>query len=321
MLDKYKIKERLNLINKRINLIKRIKSKSIQYIFRKTKISSGKRLRGLLVVLTAELNNSKDTEKAINTAVAMELLHHATLIHDDIVDNSEKRRGIDTLNRSIGYEFSVLTGDYIFYYVTDLLLKNNDWGLLKLFVDATRGICQGEIDEVYNKYNINLGINGYLNIIRNKTALLIKTSVKAGAYVAGIASNAVKALENYGENLGLAFQIKDDILDITGDEKKLGKRIGNDIREGKVTLPFIIAMKNAGQTKSSAIKKKFLTRKNHTDEIIDFIMKYNGIEDAEKMAAGYINKAKGFLGKAKVKYEAKKEVLEIMADYVMERNY
>ncbi len=321
MLDEYKIKERLNLINKRINLIKRIKSKSIQYIFKNTKISSGKRLRGLLVLLTAELNIGKTGQNAINTAVAVELLHHATLIHDDIVDNSETRRGMDSLNRRLGYEFSVLTGDYIFYYVTNLILQNQDWGLLKLFVSATRGICEGEINEVYNKYNTSLSVKVYLDIIRKKTALLIKTAVKAGAYLSCAKAAATWNLENYGENMGIAFQIKDDILDITGNEKKLGKPVGNDIREGKVTLPFILALKNAGQNNSRSVKKLFLSKKNHTAGIIKFIKKYKGIETAADIAAGYIRKAKLYLKKAKVKFKNKKEVLEMLADYVLERTY
>ncbi|MCX8093498.1 MAG: polyprenyl synthetase family protein [Candidatus Goldbacteria bacterium] len=317
MFDDSDIKKKLTLLKKNIYYIKKNKSKSIKYIFKNFKLLSGKNIRGLLVLITAEGLSGKINMPVINTAIAIELLHHATLIHDDIIDNSYKRRGELALNRKIGYELSVLTGDYLFSYVNRLILKQNIYLLYKIFSDAVKDICEGEIEEIYNKNNPFLKESEYFQIIKKKTASLIRASVLCGSV---LAKNTIdKNLSDYGLYTGIAFQIKDDILDISSDSEKLGKPVGSDIKEGKATLPFILALKNAISEEKKIMRKLFL-RKN-IKKLIFFIKKNNGIIDSLNIARNYIYRAKELLNNIRFKSNKSKIQLERMADYIINRNY
>lgn len=317
MFNDVDIKRKLVLLKKNIIFIRKIKQKSIRYIFRNFKLLSGKSIRGLLVLTTAEALSGKINRASINTAIAIELLHQATLIHDDIIDNSYKRRGDLTLNKKIGYELSVLTGDFLFSYVNRLIFNQKLPLLLKIFTDTVKDICEGEIEEIYNKNNISLKETQYFEIIRKKTASLIRASVLCGSIFAGCNSN--KFLADYGLYTGIAFQIKDDILDMSSSSKKLGKPVGSDIKEGKATLPFILALKNADNKEKKVMKNLFKKRK--IKQLIKFIKKNNGIKDSFLIAQNYISKAKKQLNKVKFKNIKNKLQLEKIADYVINRNY
>lgn len=323
MLEKKAIQSRIDAINRRIALIHKTKSKSLQSIFKNIQLSSGKRLRGLLVLLAAEANGAKISIGLLNIAASIELLHHATLIHDDIVDGADKRRGNTALNKQIGETLSVLTGDYLLSGAMNAMLESRDHELFKIFAAATKDVCEGEIDEVFNKYNARLTAHECLEIIRKKTASLIKGSVESGAHTAKCPPADLKHLRIYGECLGMAFQIKDDLLDITSKTSKIGKSAGTDIREGKATLPLILAMKCAPKAECARIEKLFEKNADgkNTGKIIDFIFKYDGIDLAELMALSYTADAKAALGKAKLKNTAAKQMLSDMADYVIEREY
>jgi geranylgeranyl pyrophosphate synthase len=318
MLENSVIKSRLNLINKRLGFIKKARQKSIKFIFKNIRLMSGKRVRGLLVLLTAEAVCGKISQGAINTAAAIELLHHATLIHDDIVDNSKKRRGDETLNKKLGYEFSVLTGDYLLSRVNSIIFGQNDREIFRIITECVMEICEGEIEEIYNRGNSGLGEKQYLEIIRKKTAALIKASVEAGA-VSGGMKKGIKDLSEFGAYMGMAFQIKDDILDMTASAEKLGKPAGSDIKEGKATLPYILALRNS--TNGAKDRMRVLFEKGKAKELIKIVREAGGISDAEEKALAYIYRAKSALRRAKLKYPAKKEIMEKLADYVIERNY
>lgn len=318
MLDSGIIKNRLDLINKRLGFIKKARQKSIKFIFKNIRLMSGKRIRGLLVLLTAEAVCGKIGQGAINTAAAIELLHHATLIHDDIVDNSKKRRGDETLNKKLGYEFSVLTGDYLLSRVNSLIFGQNDRNIFRIITECVMEICEGEIEEIYNKGNSGLGEKQYLEIIRKKTAALIRASVEAGAAAGGM-KTPVNELSEFGAYMGMAFQIKDDILDMTASAERLGKSAGSDIKEGKATLPYILALRNS--TNGAKKKMRALFEAGRAKELIRIIKEAGGISDAEEKALAYIYRAKTALRKAKLKYAAKKEIMAKLADYVIERNY
>jgi len=318
MLDNSEFKSRLVLINKRLAYIEKARHKSIRFLFKNIKLMSGKRVRGLLVLLTCEAVCGKIRSGAINTAAAIELLHHATLIHDDIVDNSRKRRGDETLNKKLGYEFSVLTGDYLLSRANSLIFGENDRDLLRIMTESVIEICEGEIEEVYNKGNAGLAEHQYLEIRRKKTASLIRASVEAGL-LAGGAKGRNKDLAEFGVYLGMAFQIKDDILDMTSSVRKLGKTAGSDIREGKATLPYILALRNSANGGREAMKKLF--ERGNVKKLIEKIKNAGGIRDAEEKALAYVYRAKTALRRAKLKYPAKKELIEKLADYVIERNY
>lgn len=317
MLDDIDIKKKLILLKKRIQFIKKIKQKSIKYIFKNFKFLSGKTIRGLLVLITAEALTGKISTATINTAIAIELLHQATLIHDDIIDDSYKRRGNTTLNKKIGYELSVLTGDFLFSYVNKLIMGQNIPLLLKIFTDTVKDICEGEIEEIYNRNNPFLTEKQYFEIIKKKTASLIKASVLCGSVFSKNHSN--KYLSDYGLYIGLAFQIKDDILDMSSNLKKLGKPTGADIKEGKATLPFILALKNADNKEKKIMKNFFKKRK--TRQLIILIKKHNGIKDSFLIARDYILKAKEQLNMVKFINLKSKLQLEKIADYAINRNY
>jgi len=322
MINNKAIKNKVNLINRRLNRMRKAGPKSVRFLFKQMKLMSGKRIRGLLVLLTAEIN-TKPKQSAFNTAVAMELLHNATLIHDDIVDNSPKRRGGRTLNRKLGHEFSVLAGDYLFSGVTSIVFRENNRELLRLFTEAIRDVCEGEIEEVYNKNRAGLPEKHYLGIISKKTASLMQASVEAGAVLGGIKGAGLKSLKSFGRNMGMAFQIKDDILDITSSSKKLGKPAASDIKEGKVTLPLILALKKAGKNSRKKIQR-VLNSRNDTEKVKQaaaIIRRFGGIALAEQKAAEYLVKAKAALKRVKAKNKAKKRMLEELAEYAINRNY
>jgi geranylgeranyl pyrophosphate synthase len=318
MLDNSVIKNRLNLINKRLAFIKMSRQKSVRFLFKNITLMSGKKIRGLLVLLTAEAACGRVSNEAINTAAAIELLHHATLIHDDIVDNSKKRRGDETLNRKLGYEFSVLTGDYLFSKVNALIFGQNDMNVLRIITECVIEICEGEIEEIYNKGNSALGEKQYLEIIRKKTAALIRASCEAGAASAGV-KHRMKDLAEFGTYLGMAFQIKDDILDMTSSSRKLGKPAGSDIKEGKATLPYILALRNSANGEKKKMMRLF--EAGRAVELVRLVKEAGGISDAEEKALAYIYRAKKALRRAGLKCPAKKDIIEKLADYVIERNY
>lgn len=318
MLDDKTIQNRLNLINKRLSVIKKVRQKSIKYLFKNIRLLAGKRIRGLLVLVTTEAACGRLTEPALNTAAAIELLHHATLIHDDIVDGAKKRRGDPTLNRQLGYEFSVLAGDYLLSRVNSMVFGQQNRELLRIFSEVVREICEGEIEEIYNRGNAGLVEKQYLEIIRKKTAALIRASVEAGAAAGGI-KGRVKELAEFGTYAGMAFQIKDDILDMTSSSKHMGKPVGSDIKEGKATLPYILALRNS--TNGAREKMKKLFERGRVKELIKAVRNAGGVEDADEKAAAYIYRAKKALRRAKLKYPAKKGLMEKIAEYVIERTY
>lgn len=320
MLDKKYVEAEINKINKNILKFKNIRHKSLDYIFSKVNLTSGKKIRGLLLILVANSNGLKKNLKIYNLAAAIELLHYASLIHDDVIDDAEKRRGVLSLHKVLGKELSVLAGDYFFSLVTKIIFNEKNFKIFKIFIDAVNSVCKGAIDEIYNKNNIKLKENEYINIITQKTASLFQISSEIGSLLAKINSNDYENLKKFGLYSGIAFQIKDDILDITADEKELGKPTGSDIYEGKITLPLIKALKNARDSKKSEIKNIYKQKKvlENMDKIMYFIKNNNGIELAYKEAERYVNMAKKFVMKSKIK---NKEALIQIADYMINRNF
>ncbi|MFP4466851.1 MAG: polyprenyl synthetase family protein [Candidatus Goldiibacteriota bacterium] len=320
MIEDKTIKILQGKINTRITAAGRTNSPSLRHMLKNTGMRSGKRVRGIFVLLTARANNKKITPRILDVAAAVELLHQATLIHDDIVDNSEKRRGISTLNKTLGYEISVLAGDYFFSTVMNMILKMNDPKIISVFAGAVKDVCEGEIEEVYNKFNTRMTREKYFEIIRKKTASLISSSIEAGARCGGFSPADIRKLKAFGENIGMAFQIKDDILDVEGSSKKLGKTAGTDIKEGKITLPFILALETAPEKEARRIKG-FVKKGIYPDRAYRFIRKYKGAEKAGKTAEKYVLKAKKYLALTGIRPGRDKILLELMADYMVKRNH
>jgi geranylgeranyl diphosphate synthase type II len=209
--------------------------------------SGGKRLRPLLVLFSAQAVSGR-FGNAYNAAAAVELLHNFTLVHDDIMDNADKRRGKPTLHKKYDTSTAILVGDALLSVAYEYLLKDcngNTNAVLSAFTRGLLEVCNGQSMDKDFETQINVSISGYLQMIKKKTASLSETCCKIGALLGGGSQQQVKALSNFGKNLGIAFQIQDDLLDITGDEKELGKVIGGDLMEGKKTYLFVKAMHKA----------------------------------------------------------------------------
>jgi octaprenyl-diphosphate synthase len=249
----------------------------------------GKRLRPALLYLTS----GGSTEKALYPALAVELIHAATLLHDDVVDESPTRRGIETVNHKWNNLVSVLMGDYLFAKAFGLLVQSNLPEIMGVFARATERVSIGELNQVFYTGNFDIAEDTYIDIIADKTASLFACSAEAGALCSGQNHYARALLKDFGENLGLAFQITDDLLDLVGETTKTGKTPGSDIREGWVTLPLIYALRNGG----SGHKEEFRNilggdvAQQDLQRVVEFVRAHGGIEYAEQKARGYVQKA------------------------------
>lgn len=200
--------------------------------------SGGKRLRPALVLLSAHLCGA-ELDRAVFAAAAVEMLHTATLIHDDLIDGALMRRGTETLNAQWSLDATVLTGDYVFAYAAYLASRAENVKLMRRFAETLMVICNGEIQQMFNGQNSHSDLQAYERRIYAKTASLIAMSAEAGAILAGAGAETAEALRAYGEQLGLAFQIVDDVLDFVANQERLGKAVGSDLRQGLITLPLL----------------------------------------------------------------------------------
>jgi len=253
----------------------------------------GKRLRPALLFLTSG-NHSRSSRYA---ALAVELIHTATLLHDDVIDESRTRRGIETVNHKWNNLVSVLMGDYFFAKAFGLLVKANLPGLMESFSRATERVSVGELNQAFYTGDFDIAEETYLKIIADKTASLFACSAEAGAICSGRKGQIREDLKNYGENIGLAFQITDDLLDLIGETKKTGKSLGSDIREGWVTLPLIKALQNDRGNSRRKFKNILggVVGQSDFEEVVDFVRKNGGIEYAEQRAYQYVEKAVAIL--------------------------
>ncbi|MBY0422438.1 MAG: polyprenyl synthetase family protein, partial [Parvularculaceae bacterium] len=206
--------------------------------------AGGKRLRPMLTIAAARLFGAAD-DRYVKLAAAVELIHGATLLHDDVVDASLLRRGVKTANVVWGNKESVLVGDFIFSRAFELMVSAGDLKVLQILSSASRVIAEGEVLQLSTQKNISATYEMYLSVIEAKTATLFAAAAQAGGVIAGCSAAAEESLRRFGEGLGVAFQLVDDALDYCGAERALGKSVGDDFREGKMTLPVIQALANA----------------------------------------------------------------------------
>ena len=246
----------------------------------------GKQIRPMFVFLAAKLCGSV-TESTYRAASLVELLHTATLVHDDVVDDSLERRGFFSVYALWKNKISVLVGDYLLAKGLLLSLDNNDFEILKLLSDAVRKMSEGELLQMEKSRSLNMDETVYLEIIKNKTASLLSSACAAGAWSASGDKEASRKMQVFGEKVGIAFQIKDDLFDYTS--QNIGKPTGNDIKEKKLTLPLIYTLNNTDKKKRREliyILKNQNTRKDKIAYIVDEVSKSGGIEyTVEKMNA------------------------------------
>src|SRR5665647_252857 len=254
--------------------------------------AGGKRLRPAFALLVAKLY-ADSIEPVIPMAVALELVHMATLVHDDVVDNSRLRRGQPTVKNVWGNRISIYAGNYVFAKSLCLVAEYQRSDLLKVLADASMRICEGEIRQMLSCYNIHQGIKDYMRRIERKTALLISVSCQLGAMLSQAPEAEIKALKKYGYYLGMAFQITDDILDFVADEEILGKPVGSDIRQGVITLPAIYALKYGNQREqlSKLLSSPELCIKE-AEQIIGLITESDGMDYAYHVSRRFAAKAR-----------------------------
>lgn len=222
--------------------------------------SGGKRLRPLLTLQSAQCFGPLNTS-TIQAAVAAELIHMASLIHDDVIDRSDLRRGMPTTNSEHGNLIAVLTGDYVFAEAFHILSSEHLQSCMSYFVEAIKSMCDGEVQQADDRFNLTIGANDYFKRITQKTGVLLASCCQSGAATAGASQEEIQHLRDYGLNLGYAYQIIDDILDITGDSQITGKPVAADLINGYITLPIIYLLENPlyGPWAQEILQKKELS--------------------------------------------------------------
>ena len=274
--------------------------------------SAGKRLRPSLVLLSAKMNNHWD-KKAIPVAAALELIHTASLVHDDVLDEADLRRKRATVNTRWGNESAVLTGDYLYFKAFSILSQLEVQKISSIVSFAAEKMCEGEIIQTCKTYKLNLSEEDYLEIIEKKTASLMAASCEVGAVLCQSDPPTRKALASYGLNFGMAFQIIDDCLDLVFPADKMGKSTYKDFAQGKMTLPLIYLVRRL--TKENGQKINGLFHKDR-EEIINLLREYEVVEQSWQKAKEYLSRAKDQL---KISRDSEaKEALFLLSDYLLE---
>lgn len=281
---------------------------------------AGKRMRPMLILLMAK-NFGKITEVTQNAAVGLELLHTASLVHDDVVDESAERRGQASVNVIYDNKVAVLVGDYILSTALQKVSLTRNNTIVGYLAELGRTLASGEILQLSSIHDSEISEEVYYKVIRQKTAALFEACCAIGALSAGADSDAIEAAKKFGRNLGIIFQIRDDIFDYY-DSKEIGKPTGNDMAEGKLTLPVIYAMQNCNYESIKSIARKVKDRTINPDEItilVDYAKAHGGIEYAERRMWEFHAEARHFIDNY-VKDDAIRSSLTAYLDYVIERN-
>jgi octaprenyl-diphosphate synthase len=282
--------------------------------------AGGKRFRPQLTLLSAQ-SLGYGGARTVPLAAVMELIHTATLVHDDIVDASDSRRGRATANLFWGNSASVLMGDYLVIRAFSLLAQDGDPRLLTLMCDTIARMCEGEVLQLGCRGNLDLSEEVYFQIIECKTAALMALCCHTAAIVADGSGDDTAILARFGRCLGMAFQIQDDVLDYLGDEKLLGKPVGGDLREAKVTLPLILALQRATPEDRRSVEEVFTRTAPITPvdvaSVSAMIDRYSGFERARDAARAFLRDAQGAL--AELSPSGARDALSALADRVVDR--
>ncbi len=284
--------------------------------------TGGKRLRALLTLGSSKLCGYTKGTRDINLAACVELIHAATLMHDDVIDNGSIRRGKKTPNKIWGNHSSVLAGDYLLSRCFEMMVEDGNIEVLKLLSSTSSIIAQGEILQLQHKGEVDMLEETYLKIISSKTAELFAAATKVGAILSEMKTKEKEALEFYGRNLGLTFQIADDTLDYNSELKLFGKNIGQDFYEGKITLPIILLFQKANKDEKETLKKTFAKEERDQNDLnytLSLIKKYNVINSCYQKAKHYINLSSNSLSVFKDSEE--KNILENLTSFSLSRNF
>lgn len=279
--------------------------------------AGGKRIRPGFALLAARMY-MESLEKAIPLAVTLELIHMASLVHDDVIDNSQTRRGTDTVKKRWGNRMSIYAGDYILARSLAVINDYNRSDVVDVLAEASMRICEGEIKQMLSCYDAKQGLKDYLRRIQCKTALLISVSCQLGAMISEAPAGEIEALKKYGYYVGMAFQITDDILDLVADEIELGKPTGNDIRQGIITLPVIYALKfSKGRRELAELLSSPDLCRSETLRIIDMVIEAGGIDYAFQASRKYAYLAQQQL--ILLPDRPEKQIFKDVADFILVR--
>lgn len=280
----------------------------------------GKRLRPALLLLVSRMLHY-DGERDVTYGAVVELIHTATLIHDDIIDEAEVRRGRTSINFRWGNDLTVLVGDYLFMQAMSIALADSSLPILRILSDATIRMIEGEILALENNGRADLSIDDYFEIVGRKTALLFGACCRIPAVFSDVAEERATSLFDYGYNLGICFQLVDDILDYTSSTAVLGKPVLSDLREGKVTLPLILAMPRATPVERDAVARVASSRSfDDVDPtaILEIVHRYGTLNETREIARDYGSRARVAL--APFPASPAKEALEVALDFVLDRD-
>lgn len=312
------VERELDLFDDRLRDSMKSKVPYVDLIVRYIVKQKGKRIRPALVLLSASACGGI-TESTYRGASLVEILHTATLIHDDVVDDADTRRGIASINAVWKNKIAVLMGDYMLAKGLLLSLDNDDFQFLKITSDAVRRMSEAEILQIAKSRDLDLDEETYFRIISDKTASLLSTCCRIGATSAGADPRIVETMRIFGENIGLVFQIRDDLLDYTGRKSITGKPTGIDLKEKKLTLPLIHALAQApkGESKRIISIVKNGAGKKDLQGVVDFAERYGGIEYTTRKAEDYSALAREAIGS--LPPSPARDSLEAFIDYMMER--
>ncbi|MGH9357214.1 MAG: polyprenyl synthetase family protein [Terriglobia bacterium] len=284
-------------------------------------LSGGKRLRPALLLLSAKLCGYHGPS-AVRLGAVMEIIHTATLIHDDVIDQAETRRGRPSANSQWGNHTSVLSGDWLYLQAFNVALTERNFRILDILLGMTQVMVEGELLQLTQLKKIRLSEDDYLELAYRKTACLFSACLRLGALLGGQGETAETKLASYGSNLGLAFQVIDDLLDFTSSQEALGKPIGNDLREGKITLPLIYLLPKCRAHEAEKIARVLEEGGFHSvrfEEILDLIDRYEILQAARDKAQHFAELAARELeGFAESPY---KDALRSLAEFIVERQY
>ncbi|MHB8771048.1 MAG: polyprenyl synthetase family protein [Syntrophales bacterium] len=279
--------------------------------------SGGKRFRPLLLLATSELCGYRG-ERRYPLSAMIEFIHNASLLHDDVIDHAETRRGRTSANRVWGNAASVLVGDFLYSKSFRLMTEDGNLAIIKLISTTTNTMSEGEIVQLVKTGDVKITEKEYLAIVEKKTSILISAACAIGAILGNSTDDRIEALTRFGMRLGTAFQITDDTLDYVAREEEFGKAIGQDLKEGKLTLPLIRTMKKCTADERAFIRKGIEEKDESVmAEIMALIHRYDGIPYALAKATACIDEARGFL--SPFPDSEAKTALQVIADYIVER--
>jgi len=301
-----------NSINSEVALIPELSNHLIS--------SGGKRFRPLLLLMSSDLCGYRG-ERRYAMSLVLEFIHTASLLHDDVVDHANTRRGKESANNVWGNSASVLVGDYLYSKAFKIMAEDSDLAVVKLISTTSNTMAEGEVFQLVKSGDFEITEKDYFSLIEKKTAILISAACALGAIMAKVSEAQISALMRFGMRLGTAFQMTDDTLDYTATEKEFGKAIGTDLREGKITLPLIHTLKRCTPPERNLIRKvvkKEDPEESDIAEIVSIIRKHNGIEYALSRAKNCVQEGKALLD-AFADSEPKRALITL-ADFILNRN-